>query len=599
MPKIPYGAATLQLAFALLAAAFLAGGSSAPASAQISPGKLALPHADLEGSDNCTRCHSRDKSEMDGNCLSCHVAIRQLRTEGRGLHSRESDKPCAACHPDHAGRDFQLVFWGDAGMKRFDHARTGWPLEGKHAVAECRACHAPRFQTAPVVKVLHRKHPETSWLGLQTDCVACHQDPHRGSFGAACRDCHGLGSWKEIAKSEGFPHERTRFPLLGKHRAVKCASCHDPVTAWGPKPPFARCASCHTDAHAGKAALAGKAVDCDACHSVQGFAPSTFTAARHRETPYPLEGKHAGVACRSCHTRPADEAARAALGTAGVQLHPVHAACRSCHEKAHGSQLDSRPDQGACASCHTVDGWKPSTFQAADHARLSLVLEERHAEIACRSCHGPRRSGLPPLPGPAVTGPAGVMLALGDTPCQACHVDPHAGGMTKAGAAPSGSCRTCHTAGGFHRTTVDVAAHAAFAFPLEGAHRAVPCILCHTELNHPPATRTLVGDPQGVPDLPFSQRRTRCRDCHETPHGNQFTRKDGERPCSSCHDLDAFRPASRFDHDRDAAFALAGAHAKVACDRCHPGGTDSEGRRQTLYRPLPGTCQSCHGAAKP
>jgi hypothetical protein len=192
-----------------------------------------------------------------------------------------------------------------------------------------------------------------------------------------------------------------------------------------------------------------------------------------------------------------------------------------------------------------------------------------------------------------------VLLALGKTACRDCHVDAHAKKTAGTGDALSRACTACHTSDSFHRTTVDVEAHAAYTFPLEGAHRAVPCILCHTELNHAPAARTLVGDPRGVPDLPFSQRRTRCRDCHETPHGNQFTRKDGESPCSACHDQVAFRPASRFDHDRDAAFALAGAHVKVPCRSCHPRGTDSQGRPQTLYRPLSGTCQSCHGGRRP
>ena len=96
-----------------------------------------------------------------------------------------------------------------------------------------------------------------------------------------------------------FDHDRTRYPLRGKHATVACDGCHDFRTARGKRPPFASCGACHTDAHAGTATLAGRPADCAECHDVGGFAPSTFTAARHRDTRYPLEGKHASVACSS------------------------------------------------------------------------------------------------------------------------------------------------------------------------------------------------------------------------------------------------------------------------------------------------------------
>lgn len=535
---------------------------------------------------------------MDRNCLSCHREIQNRITSKQGLHARIGEKPCASCHPDHAGREFQLIFWGEGGTAAFDHARTGWPLEGKHASVECRTCHAAKFQKAEVVKLVRKRPASASWLGLVAECTACHRDPHRGELGTACAKCHGTGSWKQVADAGTFPHQLTRFPLRGKHATVACASCHDPEKAWGKKPPFDRCDSCHPDAHAGTATLAGARVDCAACHNEQGFSPSTFTAARHRKTMYPLEGKHASVACRSCHPGPKAEkraaAALASLGRAGVDLHPAHAACRDCHVQAHGGQLASRPDQGACAPCHTVAGWTPSTFAVADHDRLDFPLEGAHRTTACRDCHGPKRPGLPALPGTAVTGPAGVLLALTGTACRDCHADAHQG-RYPAGS-PWGDCRTCHATTSFHRSQVDVAVHARFAYPLDGAHRAVPCVLCHRELDHPPAGSTLIASPKGVPSLPFSQGRSRCRDCHENPHGDQFTSGKGAKECESCHDTGTFRPAVRFDHDRDATFPLAGAHERVPCRRCHPSGSDASGRKQVLYKPLAAACRSCHGA---
>jgi len=122
-------------------------------------------------------------------------------------------------------------------------------------------------------------------------------------------------------------------------------------------------------------------------------------------------------------------------------------------------------------------------------------------------------------------------------------------------------------------STVDVAAHARFAFALDGAHRAVPCAGCHKTMNGS-----------------FSASRT-CAGCHSTPHGTQFAARADRGACDACHDTGVWRPAARFNHDRDAAFSLAGAHARVACDRCHRPGGPSVDR---VYRPVSSKCESCH-----
>jgi hypothetical protein len=91
------------------------------------------------------------------------------------------------------------------------------------------------------------------------------------------------------------------------------------------------------------------------------------------------------------------------------------------------------------------------------------------------------------------------------------------------------------------------------------------------------------------------ETKTACADCHENPHGNQFSsRKDGGR-CEACHTTDAFQPAARFDHNRDAAFSLKGAHEKVPCNRCHSNDVSGGHPERLLFRPLSGKCESCHG----
>jgi predicted CXXCH cytochrome family protein len=232
---------------------------------------------------------------------------------------------------------------------------------------------------------------------------------------------------------------------------------------------FAACTDCHRDPHAGAATLAGKVVDCDACHDLRAFAPTTFTVARHAATRYPLEGAHARVRCEACH-------ARRGATVATLVMRPASARCLDCHRDPHGG-----PPGRDCAPCHTLQAMRPST--------------------------------------------------------------------------------------------VDVAAHARFAFALDGAHRAVPCAGCH---------RTMSGS--------FSASRT-CAGCHTTPHGTQFAARADRGACDACHDADAWRPAARFDHERDAAFSLAGAHARVPCGSCHRSAGASADR---VYRPVSSKCESCH-----
>jgi hypothetical protein len=62
---------------------------------------------------------------MDSNCLACHTEIDAMRKAKRGYHARVTDRTCASCHPDHAGREFDLVSWGEGGRAAFEHRRAG------------------------------------------------------------------------------------------------------------------------------------------------------------------------------------------------------------------------------------------------------------------------------------------------------------------------------------------------------------------------------------------------------------------------------------------------------------------------------------------
>jgi hypothetical protein len=182
---------------------------------------------------------------------------------------------------------------------------------------------------------------------------------------------------------------------------------------------------------------------------------------------------------------------------------------------------------------------------------------------------------------------------MSEVECSACHVDPHEGRFAAGGARPAaGGCTACHGDRGFRPSTVDVAAHQNYGFRLEGAHQAVPCAACHEESRRAPLSSTLVRSARGVSRLAFTATSVTCASCHDSPHENQFADRTGD--CTICHDVAGFRPAGRFDHNRDARFKLEGAHAEVSCEKCHTSRKTAQGRDVVQYRGIPAKCEACH-----
>jgi hypothetical protein len=160
-------------------------------------------------------------------------------------------------------------------------------------------------------------------------------------------------------------------------------------------------------------------------------------------------------------------------------------------------------------------------------------------------------------------------------------------------------CHGCHDSRTFRPSTVDARRHDKFDYRLDGAHAAVPCTECHEELTGAAAADSLLLTADTTRALTFETRHDTCATCHDTPHGDQFAQRDDTEGCAACHDLESFRPASRFDHERDTGFSLGKAHLSVPCEKCHPQRTDREGRMFTVYRPAPRDCRDCHAGATP
>ena len=211
-------------------------------------------------------------------------------------------------------------------------------------------------------------------------CADCHEDVHKGQFagraaGSDCAACHTETSFKPSLYTRE-QHQKSRFPLEGKHATMECAQCHKPAGRDAKyKLETTTCAQCHMDAHAGQFAGAAYANRCESCHTQITFAPSTYSLARHAQTKFVLTGAHAAVLCADCH-KPLTVAAT----PAARQYHFADQNCTTCHNDPHRTTL-------ACETCHNTNQWKE--LRPFDHSTTKFPLEGAHQSATCVSCHRP------------------------------------------------------------------------------------------------------------------------------------------------------------------------------------------------------------------
>jgi hypothetical protein len=259
----------------------------------------------------CNGCHEQRRTRnaatsprRAGDCAACHDDPHAGQFNARGA-------TCSDCHhPTH----FTPARFGIA-----QHATAAFPLTGAHTAVACHRCHAPvpgerplRFSSAP------------------TACADCHGDAHRGQLGRDCAACHTTTSFHDRALP--FDHGATGFALRGAHAHADCAACH-PRTApdrdghvFAPAAGRA-CADCHEDPHLGQFRRDGaRAADCAACHD-EDSAFATVRFDHDRDSRFPLEGAHRGLACNSCHRRyPV-----AGTDRVVVRYKPLGVSCADCH----------------------------------------------------------------------------------------------------------------------------------------------------------------------------------------------------------------------------------------------------------------------------
>ncbi|HXC32450.1 MAG TPA: cytochrome c3 family protein [Verrucomicrobiae bacterium] len=331
----------------------------------------------------CANCHTPDPHKgqfqartSKGECAECHTVdgwkpslfgVKEHATSKYPLEGKHVAVACEKCHTP-AGKDtlYKVKFAActdcheDAHDKQFaaapyqnrceechtvkdfhrstftiaKHQKTRFVLAGAHVAVACAECHKAGLG-GRTDKILPFHFSDST-------CTACHADPHKGEFklemarkradGTAlgCEACHTAKSWIDI---RSFDHSKTKFALVGAHRAVPCGECHKTLPdsheiqfKGTPK----NCEACHTDSHGGQFAAKDGTSKCGDCHVDRRWAPSTFD--HDKRTQFPLTGGHANVDCEKCHTLQ-----REVQGRPVLFYKPTPKNCADCHG------VDSRP----------------------------------------------------------------------------------------------------------------------------------------------------------------------------------------------------------------------------------------------------------------
>lgn len=416
-------------------------------------------------------------------------------------------------------------------------------------VATLVACSEPEAEPTP-------EHPV---VASGQSCQSCkdaaqHTYVHEEPYVGACDTCHVTSSWTNVH----YDHENDVFDA-SFHGLIGCAWCH---TEGEPVVQETLCSDCH----AAKSPHEGEVGDCAICHTPIAWALNAPVPEGHVS----LLGGHGGLSCFMCHTP--------------VVIPARDRGCVDCHGVNHGGLKN-------CEDCHDpVLDWKPKDDFSHDSF---FVLEGAHADADCARCHSNGKFvGTP-------------------TTCVGCHGVKH-GGLT--------NCQDCHTPKNGDWTPIAGFDHGAF-FPLVGRHKLAQCADCHTSgkfAGTPTACVSCHGDRhKGLTDcaqchsplkswapvdfshdsyfkLDGKHTSVSCTKCHVnnvfdgTPkicvecHGVQH---GGLSDCASCHTTAGFVP-STFVHST--RFTLVGAHASLACSKCHP---------SNAYADVIGTgtqCYDCH-----
>jgi hypothetical protein len=190
----------------------------------------------------CTDCHIGNNytfTAANTDCYGCHQPA-WLTTQTLGgvvpnhITAGFPTSQCSTCH--------DTLLWADG---KFDHATTGWALQGLHVTTPCASCH------------VNNNYALTS---ANTDCYGCHQAAWLSTqtlggavpnhiaalYPTTCVTCHT--TWV-TTNWLGATFNHTWFQV--PHHGSVCADCHINATNYA----VFSCIVCHSGNHSNKAQM--------------------------------------------------------------------------------------------------------------------------------------------------------------------------------------------------------------------------------------------------------------------------------------------------------------------------------------------------------
>jgi len=433
----------------------------------------------------------------------------------------------------------------------FDHAETGFALDGRHREVTCATCHLDlTFADA---------------AADQDDCASCHLDVHQGTIARNCAACHTTMSFNEMPPGVVHPAD---FPLEGAHLQTTCESCHTDDLGGAYAPLDRECASCHMSDYVSTPLVdhqaLGFSTDCTECHSMLDFrdvAFDHFTVSGGFE----LIGQHAGIECTACHSLPGG-------GLPVVPAGPED--CVACHISDYEDEHGGSGFPTDCLQCHTTDDWDDADFDHAAATGFQLIAN--HDLLACRECH--------------VDGSSETLFdPSGPEDCIACHLADYE--SEHGGSGFPTTCTDCHAVTDWGGATFDHLVTT--GFELIPNHDQLQCSQCHVG-----STSETIWNPSGPQD---------CYSCHITDYQNQHAGSGFSTDCTDCHqattwDFNHDFPIFSGPHVQGAAWndcaechTVPGSPEVFSCFGCH-GANQTQNQHQGVnnYQYDSPSCLSCH-----
>ncbi len=304
--------------------------------------------------NDCNACHNGNYTNTPNTCAGCHTTdFNQASNPNHVALNIPTD--CAMCHTTAPG-------WEPATFPIHNNYHA---LNGAHAAIanDCAACHNGNYNSTP------------------NTCAGCHTPDYNATtnpnhatlqFSNQCATCHSETTWTPAT----FDHS-VYYPFTGGHVAIAgdCNACHHGDYTNTPN----TCNGCHmpdynASTNPNHVAL-NLSTNCATCHTTApDWTPATFAV---HNTYWPLTGAHAGASCNQCH--------------ANGNYNNTPTDCFGCH--ASDFNTANNPNHAAagfpttCQTCHTTNGWDPSTFNHDQQYFRIYSGNHKNEWDQCVECH--------------------------------------------------------------------------------------------------------------------------------------------------------------------------------------------------------------------